>query len=155
MLSKRNRIFAGKFLKMRGLLVLLWSLILGLHTWTDNLGDLLRYQEIAFTWNPHPNPWQFFNFLDITKIHHNFLIVKTGHFIGFAIFDLLLFYWKKSHKTAMAISILFAVTTEVLQLFFGRDGRLYDVMIDTFGVVSVYYALKFNVLSNLRRTLFK
>jgi VanZ family protein len=69
------------------------------------------------------------------------VVVKTGHFIGFAIFDLLLFNWKKNHKVAIAIAVIFALTTEVLQLFMGRDGRLYDLMIDSLGVMTVYFLL--------------
>ena len=70
------------------------------------------------------------------------MIVKTGHFIGFAIFDFLLFNWKKNHK--VAIAVVFALTTEVFQLFMGRDGRLYDLMIDSLGVITIYFLLTKN-----------
>jgi len=126
----------------RFLLVLIWGMILGVHTWTDNLDALLRLQSIGFKWVPHPNFLDFFNLNDITKIHHYFLIVKTGHFIGFALFDFLLFNWKRNHKWSLLISFLFALLTEILQLFFGRDGRLYDVVIDTSGAFTVYYMIK-------------
>jgi hypothetical protein len=135
-------------LKKKLLLVIIWGCILALHTWTENLGDLLRLQSIGFRWISSPNYLSFFNFTDITRIHHDFVVVKTGHFIGFAIFDLLLFNWKKNHKVAIAIAVIFALTTEVLQLFMGRDGRLYDLMIDSLGVMTVYYILKSNLFNN-------
>jgi hypothetical protein len=135
-------------LKKKLLLVIIWGCILGLHTWTDNLGDLLRLQSIGFRWVSSPNFLSFFYFTDITRIHKYFVIVKTGHFIGFAIFDLLLFNWKKNHKVAIAIAVIFALTTEVLQLFMGRDGRLYDLMIVSLGVMTVYYILKSNLFNN-------
>jgi hypothetical protein len=128
-------------LKKKLLLVIIWGCILALNTWTENLGDLLRLQSIGFRWISSPNYLSFFNFTDITRIHHDFVVVKTGHFIGFAIFDLLLFNWKKNHKVAIAIAVIFALTTEVLQLFMGRDGRLYDLMIDSLGVMTVYFLL--------------
>jgi hypothetical protein len=131
-------------LKKKLLLVIIWGCILALNTWTDNLGDLLRLQSIGFKWDSSPHYLSFFNFLDITRIHHDFVIVKTGHFIGFAIFDFLLFNWKKDHKAAIVIAFVFALTTEVLQLFLGRDGRLYDVIIDSLGIITVYFLLKFN-----------
>jgi hypothetical protein len=135
-------------LKKKLLLVIIWGCILALNTWTENLGDLLRLQSIGFRWISSPNYLSFFDFTDITRIHHDFVVVKTGHFIGFAIFDLLLFNWKKNHKVAIAIAVVFALTTEVLQLFMGRDGRLYDLMIDSLGVMTVYYILKSNLFNN-------
>lgn len=122
--------------------VLVWGLFLGLDTWTDNLGNLLRFESIGFRWIPHPNFWSFFYWFDLSKIHHHFVIVKIGHFLGFAIFDFLLFRWRNIHKEALVISFTFALLTEILQLFFGRDGRLYDLMIDSLGAMTVYFVVK-------------
>ncbi|NRD76771.1 VanZ family protein [Bacillus sp. BRMEA1] len=131
-----------KLLKKRVLLVVIWGLILAVHTWTDDLGSLLRLQSIGFKWVPSPHYMDFFNLDDITQIHRYFIIVKTGHFLGFALFDFFLFNWIRSHKWSLAISVAFALTTEILQLFFGRDGRLYDLVIDSSGAFLVYYLLK-------------
>jgi len=123
-------------------LVLIWGIILGIHTWTDSLYDLLRFQQIDFKWNPSPDFLSFFNLTDITKIHHFFIMVKTGHFLGFGLFDFLLFYWLRNHKKALIISFCFALLTEVLQLFFYRDGRLYDLVIDFCGALAVSMLIK-------------
>ena len=122
--------------------VIIWGFILLLHTWTSNLGTLLRNQSISFTWIASPDYLSFFYLQDISTIHHYFIIVKTGHFVGFAIFDYLLFKWLKNHKRSLVISISFALMTEILQLYFGRDGRMYDLVIDTMGIYSVYFLLK-------------
>lgn len=122
--------------------VLLWGIFLGIHTWTENLEALLQFQSIKFEWHSSPNFLEFFNFYDIRLIHPHWFWIKLGHFTGFAIMDVLLFIWLKNHKQSILISVAFAFITEVLQLFFGRDGRLYDLLIDSFGVLSVYYLLK-------------
>jgi VanZ family protein len=127
--------------------VIIWGIILLLHTWSSNLGALLRYQTISFTWVASPNYLSFFYLQDISTIHHYFIIVKTGHFVGFAIFDYLLFKWLRNHKQSLVLSISFALMTEILQLYFGRDGRMYDLVIDTMGIYSVYFLLKSHLLT--------
>lgn len=46
-------------------------------------------------------------------------------------------FYRRSKSTVLSIlvSIAFALLTELLQLYFGRDGRLYDVAIDSAGVL--------------------
>jgi hypothetical protein len=56
--------------------------------------------------------------------------------------DLFIFCFFKSHKYSIGISITFAFLTEFLQPFFGRDGRLFDLGIDSLGVISVYFLIK-------------
>ena len=118
---------------LRFLMVLAWALILLVFTQTDNLNNLLLRSQIVFTWNPHPDFNEFFNWVDITHIHHDWIIVKLGHFIGFGLMDLLLFHWIRNKRFSLAYSIFFALLTEVLQLYLNRDGRLYDVIIDSAG----------------------
>lgn len=124
------------------ILVIIWGVILGINTWTTNLEALLHLQSISFKWISSPYFLSFFYLDDISQIHTHFIMVKLGHFLGFAVLDLLLFNWKKNHKWSLIISILFALLTEILQLFFGRDGRLYDLIIDSLGALSIYFLLK-------------
>ncbi|MEH7119234.1 VanZ family protein [Neobacillus vireti] len=124
------------------LLVIIWGLFLGINTWSENLGNLLYHQSIVFKWDSSPDYLSFFNFYDISKIHQYFIVVKLGHFLGFLILDLLLFNWLKNHQKALVVSLIYALLTEVLQLYFGRDGRLYDLMIDSLGVAVVYFSSK-------------
>lgn len=133
--------------RVRFVPVLIWGFILMLHTWTNNLGALLRNQEVGFKWVTSPNFLSFFYLQDISTIHHYFIIVKTGHFVGFAVFDYLLFKWLKNHKLSLGVSITFALMSEVLQLYFGRDGRMYDWVIDSLGAFMVYSILKIHQLT--------
>ena len=123
------------------MLVILWGLFLLLNTWTKSLEQFIDFQSISFQWNPHPNFAGFFYFGDFTLIHEDFVAVKLGHFIGFALFDLLVYGLLKNHRRAVMLSFGFAFITEFFQLFLGRDGRLYDLGIDTLGIISVYFIM--------------
>jgi hypothetical protein len=137
--SKKNRKY---ILFEKILMVILWEIFLLLNTWSASLGQLIEFQSFGFIWVSTPDFMSFFYFNDFTLIHEDFVLVKLGHFIGFAVMDILLFNLIKSHKYSIAISITFAFLTEFLQLFFGRDGRFYDLAIDSLGVLSVFLIYK-------------
>ncbi|NHC41850.1 VanZ family protein [Bacillus sp. MM2020_1] len=124
------------------LLIILWGLFLLANTWTESLEQLLDLKSIGFRWVSKPDFLSFFYFYDLTLVHPEYVKVKLGHFMGFAIMDILLFSLLKKHKYSIGISIVFAFLTEFLQLFFGRDGRFYDLLIDSFGVLTVFLILK-------------
>jgi hypothetical protein len=134
--------YMRNFMNDKLILVIIWGVILGINTWTANLEALLHLRAISFKWISSPYFLSFFYLEDISNIHTHFIMVKLGHFLGFAVLDLLLFNWTKSHKWSLMISIFFALLTEILQLFFGRDGRLYDLMIDSLGAIAVYFLRK-------------
>ncbi|MBM4764467.1 VanZ family protein [Bacillus sp. B15-48] len=110
-------------------------------TLTENLYSLLVHKNVEFRWNSSPDFSSLFIINDIALIHTWWLLVKFGHFLGFAIFAFLLYLWMGNRLKATTISIIFAVFTEVLQLFFGRDGRLYDVLIDSMGILTALFLL--------------
>ncbi|WP_413307877.1 VanZ family protein [Bacillus sp. 1P10SD] len=124
------------------IVIILWGLFLLLNTWTESIEKLMYLHTFGFKWIPNPDFLSFFNFNDFTAFHPEFIKVKLGHFIGFAVLDLLLLYLLKSHKYSIGISIGFAFITEFVQLFFGRDGRLYDLAIDSLGILSVFFIVK-------------
>ncbi|MDQ6595916.1 VanZ family protein [Bacillus salipaludis] len=122
--------------------ILLWGLFLLINTWTNNLELMIHSGSVEFQWNSSPDFISFFNFNDIALIHPYFVVIKLGHFIGFAIMDLLIFNLLKSHKSSITISVAFAFFTEFFQLYWGRDGRLYDLGIDTLGILTIYITIK-------------
>jgi VanZ family protein len=132
----------------RYLLVFLWIIVLSVLTCTTNLEALFQNSSIQFSFNPYPNYSNFFIF-DMTQIHPSWVLVKFGHFIGFGILDLLILNLIGKHKTALSLAILFATSTEIFQLYFNRDGRLYDVIIDSLGAVLVYFAA--HTIMNLKK----
>ncbi|MFB5189244.1 VanZ family protein [Alicyclobacillus fastidiosus] len=95
---------------------------------------LLELSSLTFRLVPHPD-WSAFFTLDFQLGNPQWVITKLGHFSGFAIMDLLFLNCLKRGKLAVACSVVFAIGTEILQVPFGRDGRLYDVGIDTLGIL--------------------
>ncbi|WP_409348222.1 VanZ family protein [Paenibacillus gyeongsangnamensis] len=126
---------------MRLFAVILWALVLFIFTCNISLHALLN-DKILFIINPHPKYRDLFIYLDYNLVHPYWIIVKLGHVIGFAIMDFLLFWWTRKRTYAALLTITLALLTEILQLFFNRDGRIYDVVIDSVGILISYYASK-------------
>ncbi len=90
-----------------------------------------------------------------TESTYNFMVLKTGHMIGYAILYLLFFRavysQKKKQKLdevllrAIFYTLLYAAFDEIHQLFVPtRTGHLRDVAIDSIGVFIVYTFIKYN-----------
>ncbi|WP_186445522.1 VanZ family protein [Paenibacillus cremeus] len=123
---------------MRYFAVIGWAVILGVLTCDLSLNGLFYRQAIHFSINPHPDFFELFK-LDLRFVHSHWTIIKLGHFIGFAIMDALLWNMTRKRGASALLSIAFAVSTEILQLYFNRDGRIYDMLIDSAGVLASYY----------------
>jgi hypothetical protein len=126
---------AGMMRFIEGTATVTWSCILFLFTCTHNLEAFMFHEHAQFRWGGHI---QFHDLLTVSDAHvldPFWLFVKLGHFCGFAIIDLLLAHFLHRPRLASCLTILFAVLTELLQLGFGRDGRLYDIFIDSLGVI--------------------
>ncbi|MGN7455070.1 VanZ family protein [Paenibacillus pasadenensis] len=121
--------------------VLAWAGLLLMLTGTESLRQLLLHRELVFSFDLSPDFRPFFHWADIRSIHSEWLLVKLGHFLGFAVLDLLLMLWLGRKLPALALSLLFALATEALQLFQHRDGRLYDVIIDLSGALTAAFLL--------------
>ena len=64
----------------------------------------------------------------------NFLFFKTLHVIEYAILFILYYRALKNKTAALLLTLLYAVTDEIHQLFVPtREGRLRDVIIDAIG----------------------
>ena len=119
---------------MRLLLVIIWAFILGVLTCNISLNAIFYHNYVNFYINPHPHYSELFK-IDFKLVHTHWLIVKIGHLVGFAIFDFLLYYLTKRRILSAFITIVYAIATEILQLYFYRDGRIYDMVIDSMGVI--------------------
>ncbi|AOZ92687.1 VanZ family protein [Paenibacillus crassostreae] len=121
---------------MRIILTALWALVLFIFTCSVNFHLLIRYQIVDFQFNPNPN-WSELLRLDFQWTSHDWVQRKIGHFVGFFILALLASNFGKT-KSAFFFTIFYAALTEILQLFFLRGGRIYDIVNDSAGIFFAY-----------------
>ncbi|WAH36740.1 VanZ family protein [Alicyclobacillus dauci] len=118
----------------RGFLTVMWAIVLVYFTCSINPFHF-RISELRFT--GHPNLELILRF-DLHPLRPMWTISKIGHYSGFLIFEYLLTRWLRHRRLSAAIAISFAILTELAQPFFFRDGRLYDMVIDSLGVLTFY-----------------
>ncbi|UQZ33138.1 hypothetical protein C2I18_05935 [Paenibacillus sp. PK3_47] len=118
---------------MKVVLVLIWGFILFVFTCAGDSGFWSAGDLPYFHWKGTPD----FHKMLLTdlKLTPGYIIRKIGHFSGFAILAGLILHMSKKVSVSLVLSVGYAIFTEVLQLYFGRDGRLYDVGIDSAGVL--------------------
>ncbi|WP_260858166.1 VanZ family protein [Bacillus sp. FJAT-22090] len=100
-------------------------------------------QVVQFSFEASPNFMDLLITSDIELTSQFYIIQKTGHMLTFALLYSLYFYWWKRAGIAFLVTSLFAIFTEILQLYFNRNGRLFDVGIDLVGIIIAYYLCGF------------
>lgn len=120
---------------MRIFLAILWAAAIFLFTCTQSLNHLMETYSASFVWTTTPNLIGFFSALP-TETGQDFWIQKAGHIAAFFIFTCLLIAITNSIKITLVLAIGYACLTEVLQLYFNRDGRLFDVGFDSLGIIA-------------------
>jgi VanZ family protein len=115
--------------------LILWAGLIFLFTCTESMEQLLQQGLIRFSWSKSPNMTEFWYPLP-TTLDTTFISRKLGHALSFFILSILIFSVSLSKKKMLAISLLYAVITEMLQLFSHRGGRLFDIGFDALGVVA-------------------
>lgn len=115
--------------------LILWSALLLFGVLVSSVTNLMHLRYVNIQLVPHPDWRGFFrmDFYDHLE-EHGWYVAKFGHLVGFGIFDVLLTLAFRRPSSSPFIAFSFAVFTELLQIPFGRDGRFYDVYIDTLGI---------------------
>lgn len=119
---------------MRGCLILLWAAAIFVFTCTASFTELLEWGTIRFQWNGNPQLSELLLPLP-EHINEGFLRQKIGHIGAFWILTILLQAKYLSRKFVLLIALFYSGLTEILQLFFMRDGRLFDMGFDTVGIL--------------------
>lgn len=119
---------------MRVLLIILWAGAIFIFTCTADFTSLMESGMIQFQWDGQPDPSKLFSPLP-AELSPHFLLQKLGHLSAFFILTILLQARFHSKLSTLIIAISYAALTELLQLFFTRDGRLFDIGIDTIGIL--------------------
>ncbi|MFC4712904.1 VanZ family protein [Planococcus dechangensis] len=118
--------------------VILLALAILLATNTYNFQALLFSQDVGFNLRMFPDPMDLFIMSDIHLDSNIYVFQKTGHFLAFGVLFLLMNQAINNSKKAIILCVSFAFSTEFLQLFFERSGRLSDVLIDSAGIYAAY-----------------
>lgn len=125
---------------MNRLLLAGWIFFILLSVCTESFSGMVVSQTVAFHFQPHPDLSQFL-VMDFTELTvPEAFIQKIGHAFPFFVLTYLLWKQRGSIRSAAAGSFAFAFFTEVLQLFFSRNGCIRDVLIDAVGI-GLFYGL--------------
>lgn len=123
---------------MNRLLLAGWIFFILLSVCTESFSGMVVSQTVAFHFEQTPDLSQF-AVMDLTELAvPEAFIQKIGHAFSFFVLTYLLWKQLGSIRAAAAASFAFAFFTEVLQLFFSRNGCIRDVLIDTVGILLFY-----------------
>ncbi|WP_433745049.1 VanZ family protein [Falsibacillus pallidus] len=121
---------------MKVLRIVFLVILIFIFTCTQSFTDLMYKGIIGFRFNSDPNFMEMLQFRLTDLMNEHYIIQKIGHFSSFGILAGFIYSWLKKYRLALLVAISYAVSTEILQLFFFRDGRIVDMFIDTAGVVT-------------------
>ncbi|MEK4484710.1 VanZ family protein [Psychrobacillus sp. FSL H8-0484] len=124
-------------------LTFLWSSFILVAICTFDAYAFLYNQVVGFTFQTNPNFSELFIINDMKLTEKFYVIQKTGHMICFAILYVLHLLWVRKYGIAFVLTVIFAAFTEILQLYFYRNGRLVDVAIDLVGISFAYLICKY------------
>ena len=113
------------------MLIFLWMVAIFIFTCTASFHELVQYGVVRFQWDSHP---AFSEFLSPYNLSERLLLQKFGHLVVFQILTLLLLMKFKAKFIVLLMSASFATLTEILQLYFIRGGRIFDIGFDLIGV---------------------
>ncbi|MDN3018989.1 VanZ family protein [Paenibacillus sp. BSR1-1] len=119
---------------MRVIFILSWTLLIFVFTCTANFSELMASGAVYFEWDAHPQFTELLEPLPVS-INMGFIIQKVGHLTAFFILALLLQTKVHSKFEVFIFAASYAILTEFLQLYFTRDGRLFDIGIDSAGIL--------------------
>lgn len=119
---------------MRSLFIVVWCVTILIFTCTSSLHDLIHFGVLRFHWDSQPTFSDFLSPLPY-DLNKGFLLQKFGHIVIFQFLTILLLMKLRSHLIILILSGSFAVLTEILQLYFIRGGRAFDVGFDLIGIL--------------------
>ncbi|WP_100010102.1 VanZ family protein [Lentibacillus sediminis] len=116
---------------MKYFLLTLWAVFIFISTCTENVFAFFRDWKISFDFNPNPT-WD--TFLQLYPLAQASMLELIGHFIMFLILTFLLMGVFHEIGHVFILAVTYAFLTEVLQVYFGRGGDLYDIAANVLGI---------------------
>ncbi|WP_394138205.1 VanZ family protein [Cytobacillus oceanisediminis] len=120
---------------LRLLFLIVWAGLIFIYTCTSSLEELAETKQMNFRWTSETALPEMLDPLP-KNVSDDFILRKIGHGFVFFVFAIAVYGVAGSLAAAALVSLLYAFSTEVLQLFFQRDGRLFDVMFDGAGIAA-------------------
>ena len=133
---------------LKSLLLAIWTMAVILMTCTTRFELGNDQMLLYFSWTLQPDLADFF-LGPPAELTETFILQKIGHIIAFTILAILLMIQTTPVKTLM-FSISLALSTEILQLYLSRGGRLYDTGFDLIGII-----LGMSLAASIQASLFK
>lgn len=125
-------------MKVYPLLTLMWATFIVVAACTSDAHAFLYEQAIHFTFETTPNYEDLLIVSDIHLTKEFYLIQKAGHMLTFGVMYFFHLLWIRKAGTAFVLTGIFAGFSEVLQLYFNRNGRLFDIGVDMTGIFFAY-----------------
>lgn len=127
---------------LKPLLLLFWIVTILVAGCTADAHAFLYEQAISFHLDVTPNFRDLFITHDIYLEKEFYVIQKIGHISAFGLLFFFLFATIKRLGHAFILCSMFAFFTEILQLYFQRNGRLFDVGVDMIGILLAFLLCK-------------
>lgn len=119
---------------MRVLFILFWVGAIFIFTCTSSFNGFIESGVFSFKWDSQPEITELLSPLP-THLSIDFLHQKIGHIIAFFILTLLLQLKFPSRLFILLSASSYSTLTEVLQLYFSRGGRIFDIGFDIIGIL--------------------
>ena len=119
-------------------LVIFWAAGILVVMTTSNAEAFLYNQILHYELDLSQNFIDLFRLNDVALTDNFYLIQKLGHLLSFGILYMLLYNWLHTHSKALWYCIAFAISSEIIQLFFERNGRIFDMGVDFIGILLAY-----------------
>ncbi|WP_419955576.1 VanZ family protein [Neobacillus niacini] len=119
---------------MRNMVIFVWCAVILVFTCVSSFQDFIHFGVLRFRWDSHP-PFSHFLLPLPYNLSRGFLLQKLGHIAVFQVLTYLLLVKYRSRCMILIVAAAFAALTEILQLFFTRGGRAFDVGFDLIGIL--------------------
>ncbi|WP_332633623.1 VanZ family protein [Halalkalibacter flavus] len=116
-------------------LFITWIILLAILLFTQSASDFFRHGQLHFAITTAPQFSGFFHMYSFVDRSIYFSIQKLGHFIAFFILAFLSTIVFRTIVGALFFCFFLTFSTEFIQPFFNRDGRLLDILINASGTM--------------------
>ncbi len=123
---------------MRKFSLAVWTSIVCIGVFTEDVFDLLLKGQVSFHINLNPTRDLFFRLYPLSDAS---FFEMTGHFFMFSILCYLIYINTHYLHLTLLVTLTLAGTTELLQPYFGRGADIYDFSANMIGIFMVVFII--------------